>query len=156
MGGNQSEPWHLDPFIKLKTGMVKPQLFNIPTWQTGTVSLAAVESRREIIILHDPRCGDREYFILEYRWGDGPTLYDSGLPDVIVVWHVFEDRELAVATRPPGSECGEWVNSMRRIKLLTAPSASIDLTWSDGTPTGLRITNAVVGGEVARVDITRF
>jgi M6 family metalloprotease-like protein len=137
---------HLDPFHKLKSGFVTPDVVETNKWSTKTVKLASVETKREITIVYDPRRGDKEYFILENRWGgSGTGNYDRSLPPPqgIVVWHIIEDVATMDAFPPPGDpvSSGEWGRKgVRLLGTLSASGQSKTLTWADGSAVHIRVT----------------
>ena len=49
-------PWsatHLDPFEKMKSGLVQPPAIDLTTLASTTLALEAVELRRKVLLLHD-------------------------------------------------------------------------------------------------------
>lgn len=52
---------HLDPFLKLKLGWLRPRVI----CRSGHYSLRAIEAQREVWILINPPRATREYFIVE-------------------------------------------------------------------------------------------
>jgi len=87
---------HLDPFLKLKLGWLRPRVI----CRSGHYSLRAIEAQREVWILIHPQRATREYFILENRWPD--SSYDAPLPDRgLGVWHVIEDPQVYGTHIPP-------------------------------------------------------
>ena len=103
---------HLDPFLKLKLGWLRPRII----CRSARYTLRAIEEQREVWILAHPQRWTREYFIVENRWPG--TSYDAILPDRgLGVWHVIEDPELYgtfIPPRPPD-----------------APAASHQELWED-------------------------
>ncbi|MBO3749948.1 hypothetical protein J5X84_28035 [Streptosporangiaceae bacterium NEAU-GS5] len=152
---------HLDAFHKLKSGFVTPNVVEMNTWTTSTVSLNAVETSQEITILYDPARGDREYFILENRWpGTGSALnYDVGLGSGgVAVWHIVEDTSLQDQYPPAnGIVSGDWGRmGIRLIKVLNVNGSSLGLTWADHTSAGISVTaktdpQASIPVEIAKI-----
>jgi M6 family metalloprotease-like protein len=136
---------HLDPFHKLKSGFTTPNLVEINSWSTRTVTMAAVETTQEITIVYDAVKADQEYYILENRWGgSGSGNYDRLLPaEGIVVWHIIQDFALMDAFPPPGDPVasGDWGRKgIRKLAVLSATDRSQTLTWADGSSAGIRVT----------------
>lgn len=156
---------HLDPFHKLKSGHLAPDLIEINAWTLRTVRLAAVETQREVLIVYHPSKHDREYFIIENRWG-GTTLtpnYDSTLPaQGIAVWHIVEDLELANQFRPPGTPSftvyhWEWGRlSIRFLGILASSGAAKELMWADGTSSQIEVMATGSPAEFVDVNIMRL
>lgn len=151
---------HLDPFHKLKSGYLTPDVVEINKWVTQTVSLAAVETKREAIIIYHPTKNDREYFIIENRWrGTSPTsnydFYLSPAQPGIAVWHIVEDLALANQFRPPGDPnvvSWDWGRlSVRFLGVLSSSGASTELKWADGAPSKIKVT--AKGGSAEFVDV---
>jgi M6 family metalloprotease-like protein len=133
---------HLDPWHKLKSGLVTPDAISIPSWTTSTLSLPAVETgAREVTVLYDPTKADREYFVVENRFGgSGMTSnYDAPLGNSVVLWHVIEDEATrnAFPFPAPNPICRIPV---RFLEALRNNGASRDLVWADGTPAKIRVT----------------
>jgi hypothetical protein len=154
---------HFDAFHKLKSGFVTPNVIEANGWSTHTVALAAVETRQEVTILYDPARQDKEYFILENRWGGtGNANYDGTLPSQgIVIWHVVQDPTTMNQFPPPytgqlpGS--GDWGRlAVRRIAVLSASGQTKDLTYADGSPAHFRITAKSGPQEFVNTEIARI
>jgi len=149
---------HLGPLEKLKGALVTPDALPIEDLVTQTVPLASVEGRREVTILYDPARQDREYFLLENRWGAG-DLYDQGLfpQNSVAVWLLIEDPALAQQHPPPGGAACHWKpKSTRRLANLQTVGASADLRWADGSSAGVRITLKGAVGDMTSVEIARL
>lgn len=140
---------HLDPFLKLKSGYLTPDVVEINKWATRTVSLASVEKKREAIIIYDPNKKDREYFIIENRWrGTSPTsnydFYLSPATPGIAVWHIVEDLALANQFRPsgdPGVVSWDWGRlGIRFLGVLPSNGSSKELKWADGSSSKIKVT----------------
>jgi M6 family metalloprotease-like protein len=148
---------HLDPFHKLKSGLVAPDAIDIPAWTTRTLSLDAVERSREILLLYDPAKADREYFIVENRFGgSGATAtYDQPIGDSVAVWHVIEDAATRNAFPTPAANpiCRIPV---RFVKSLVPADPSQDLVWANGTPAKIRIVLKSAPGATASVEVRKL
>ena len=109
---------HLDPFVKMKLGWLRPTL--ITTTTAACVKLRAVDlpslaGTSRAYVIHDPARGPYEYYLLEYR-APRPGNYDgapwgvTGLRDRgLAIWSVRIDpttkRLLEVASYDgPGSD----------------------------------------------------
>ena len=149
---NHTAGTHLDPFHKLKSGFVAPDAVNIATWTTKTVRLGAVETAHEALVLYDPAKADKEYFVVENRFGGSGAgaTYDASLGNSVVVWHVIEDAATRNAFPTPAANpiCRIPV---RFVKSLTAPDPTQDLVWANGTPAKIRI--AVKSGPAATTSV---
>jgi len=146
---------HMDPFHKLKLGWVHPKLI----FRGGHRELESVEREHDVWILLDPARRQREYFIVENRWGEGS--YDRGMEDDggLAVWHVIEDPGVYGALPPPPfTDPLDWSSSVapgdwgrRAVQLLRTsleppykngrvlfdrnmPGADYDLLSEDGDP----------------------
>ncbi|MFI6333027.1 putative Ig domain-containing protein, partial [Micromonospora chersina] len=133
---------HLDPFHKLKSGFVTPDLVVVSNGMASrTVSLGAVETQHHVTILYDPARRDTEYFILENRWG-GNGNFDQTLPaQGIAVWHIVED----IATQnqfPPagGSPDTSWDRkAVRFLGVLSGTGQSKVLRYANGEAAGIEV-----------------
>lgn len=140
---------HLDPFHKLKSGHLTPDVVEINKWATRTVSLASVEKKKEAIIIYHPDKNDREYFIVENRWrGTSPTsnydFYLSPAQPGIAVWHIVEDLALANQFRPAGDldvVSWDWGRlGIRFLGILPSIGSSTELKWADGSSAKIKVT----------------
>ena len=146
---------HLDPFEKMKNGMVQPIAIELTTQQTATVTLPSVERHRQILLLHDVAHAGSEYFIIENRFpGASPfENYDAPLGQgALVVWQIFEDRNLVETT----VVCQGDPRFIRRRAVLTKPSQFIDLAWADGSSAGFRVSAPKPNAEQAEVRLVRL
>jgi len=134
---------HTDPWHKLKSGLVTADAIAIPSWTTQTLALPAVETgNREVTVVYDPTKADREYFVIENRFGGaGPTAnYDQSLGNSVVLWHVIEDQATRLAWPfpvPPTTICRIPIRLLASLKNV---GDSLDLVWADGTPAKMRVT----------------
>lgn len=146
---------HLDPWHKLHSGLIVPDAIETNTWGDRTLSLRAVSAGGEALLLYDRNRGDREYFLIEYRQ---PSLapHDDPSAGGVIVWHVFDDANLAQQFPPVGgATCGWDRLSVRKIKVLDFAGESVDLTWANGAPVNLRATLGVPWFDTIEVQITR-
>lgn len=165
---NHQNANHLDPFHKLKSAFLIPDVVEVNTLTTELVTLAAVEESHRMTIIYDPARKDREYFIIENRWG-GPASapnYDSTLPAGVVVWHIIEDLALANQYLPPGvpsttlkvgypTGADEWGRiGVRLLRVLSTSGEDMDLAWASGTPSNIHVTLASAPNELVRVMIS--
>jgi M6 family metalloprotease-like protein len=166
---------HMDPFLKLKYGWLRPKII----FKSGTYILPNVEGSRKVLILMDPRRGPDEYFILENRFP--ANTYDRDIPDSgLGVWHIIERPEVyGNLPPPPGVSTEQW-NSVgrddwgrRAIRLIrpvlrydpykslwdgSDPDTGYDLLsvdpnpqhamlkWADNTPTGFAVRSISPAG----------
>jgi M6 family metalloprotease-like protein len=156
---------HLDPFHKLKSGYLTPDVIEINKWATRTVRLASVETRKEAIIIYDPTKNDREYFIIENRWGGTAAapnydFYLSPAQPGIAVWHIVEDTALADRFRPLGDPNVVWWDwgrlCIRFLGVLPGPGASTELKWANGTSSKIRVTAQAIPAEFVDVEIAKL
>jgi hypothetical protein len=148
---------HLDPLHKMKSGFVTPDAIAIPSWSTRTLRIGAVETSREVTVLYDPERGDKEYFVVEYRYGGSVYLaqnYDFGFNEV-VVWHMIEDRATAVAYPPADPSCEGGRPPVRLLGALDRADESMTLAWADGTPARIRVTLKNAPFAAADVEIAK-
>jgi M6 family metalloprotease-like protein len=154
---NHRNGTHLDPFHKLKSGLVAADAINLATWTTQTLSLAAIETGRTVLLVYDPTKADKEYFLVENRFGgSGRTAnYDDSLTNSVVVWHVIEDATTrnTFPNVPPKTLCRIPV---RFIKSLTTNGASQDLTWANGTAAKMRVVVKSAPGATTKVEIAKL
>jgi len=146
---------HLDPFYKMKNGMVHPEAFEITTQASATVTIPAVERHHHVLLLHDISHVAREYFIIENRWGGTASQpnYDTPLgAGAIVIWQLFEDRTLVQNS----AVCPADPRIVRMRGALTTPGQNRELKWADGSPAGIRVTATQPVGEYAEVFIERI
>lgn len=166
---------HLDPFEKLKLGWVD--------WTAATSggehALASVESGGKVLVLHDPRRGPGEYFLVENRWRAGS--YDAGVPgsgdgipqDGLAVWHIVEDPALFAKAPAPTGGPDDWGRrGLRMIRrnggtpvddanaLVAREGDGLDdttgparLVWLDGTRSGFSIKLLTPPGPTVRVRV---
>ncbi|WP_437742217.1 EF-hand domain-containing protein [Sorangium sp. So ce1504] len=146
---------HMGPFEKLKSALVTPDLVEIGSWTTQTFPLASIETRKEVTLLWDAARGDKEYFLLENRWGAG-DVYDAPLNSSVVVWHIVEDPTLAAQYPPSGAEsCSIVHKQVRKLGQLTFDGEARELFWADGTRTNITVTARGPFGELTNVEIKK-
>ncbi len=154
---------HFDPFHKLKSGFLKPDTVEINQWQTQTVSLGSVETKRKAIILYHSTKKTQEYFILENRWGGSSSSpnYDFYLPaHGIAVWHIVEDMALANQFPPnPGGGVGYWDwgrQGIRFLGVLSNGGPSKELKWADGSSSKIKVKAKTEPAEYVNVEIRKL
>ena len=153
---------HLNPFLKLKLGWLKPTVVT----KSGDYRLKSVEQHGEVLVLFDPARGPGEYFLLENRHRG--QSYDAGVgkagrgisSDGLAVWHILEDPKLIELAKPPIGGPGEWGRKgirlirsnggtpgddahalfSKRGTTLSDTTEPAHLRWIDGSPTGFHIT----------------
>ncbi|MBC8180597.1 T9SS type A sorting domain-containing protein [candidate division KSB1 bacterium] len=158
---------HIDPFHKIRLGWIQPAI----VWEDACVPIEAVETSHVAFILHDPKHGVGEYFIVENRC---PNLkYDSNLPDKgLAVWHIMEEPDIYKnLPAPAGVNPGDWATIgandwgrrvIRMIRPLYGPpfdnskalwdgsdpatGYDVELSWHDGTPANIAIRNISAAG----------
>nr|WP_156133653.1 hypothetical protein [Massilia sp. JS1662] len=161
---NHGAASHLDPFHKLKSGFITPDVVEINNWATGTIAIEAVETRQKATIIYDPARKDKEYFIAENRWfGNPPSNYDAPLPyQGIALWHIVEDVATMDRFPPPGNPGipvarGDWGRKgVRFLGVLSRAGQSKELRYADGTSTFIWVRTATGPGEVVNVDVGRI
>jgi M6 family metalloprotease-like protein len=124
---------HLDPGHKLANGLVTPTAIEMTEWTTQTVTVPAVESSSEILLLHD-RSRPTEVFLIENRFAD-PSNYDGfevantgATPPASGIWIWRVD----LATPQWGDPTNDRVKLMRA-PALADPATRYCLEYRDGT-----------------------
>jgi M6 family metalloprotease-like protein len=146
---------HLDPFHKMKNGMIQPFAMNLTLQGTTTITLPSVERHRQILLLHDTDRVAREYFLVENRFPGTLNFknYDGPLgAGAIVVWQIFEDLNLVLGS----AICSGDPRFIRRRATLMTPTDSFDLAWSDGTAAGFRLSSSTPNAEQAMIHLKRL
>ena len=146
---------HLDPFHKMKNGMVQPLAIDLTRQGTTNFTLPSVERHRQILLLHDTDHVAREYFLIENRFPGMPNSknYDGPLgAGAVVVWQIFEDMNLALGS----AVCPGDPRFIRRRATLMTGADSFDLAWADGTPAGFQITAPTANAEQAAILLKRL
>jgi M6 family metalloprotease-like protein len=146
---------HLDPWHKLHAGLIVPDALEVGALSDRSVDLRPVSAGREVVLLYDRNRGDREYFLIEYR---EPSLapHDDPAAGGVVVWHVFDDANLALQFPPQGgASCGWDRLSVRKVAVLDFLGEAVDLTWANGTPAGVRATRGARGFDTMELQLTR-
>ena len=99
---------HLDPFLKLKFGWLRPKVI----LKSGTYMLPDIETRHAVWILMNPTRALDEYFIVENRWPG--TSYDRAVPQPgggLGVWHIMENPLVyGTVGPPPGVSAAKWAD----------------------------------------------
>jgi M6 family metalloprotease-like protein len=146
---------HTDPWHKLHSGLIVPDAIETTTWTDRSLSLRPIATSREALLLYDRHRRDREYFLIEYR---RPSVapHDDPAAGGVVIWHVFDDANLALQFPPPGGSTCSWDRlSVRKVKVLDFLGESFDLNWADGTASGLRATLGLTWFDTVQLDLTR-
>ncbi len=132
---------HLDPEQKLRSGFLMPDVIEMGSWTTQSVTVQAVETSRGAVLIYD-RTRPLEYFIVENRWADvsnydgkfGNSANAQGLvvndQDGLVIWRVIRDD----VTTDWGAHLNKPVASLNSI------NENLTLTYRDGTPTKIKVT----------------
>ncbi|MCB9871709.1 MAG: hypothetical protein H6837_17780 [Planctomycetes bacterium] len=155
---NNSAFPHLNPWGKLKLGWVTPKVITQDGWYT----LRAIERNNEVLVLHNPTRGTRDYFVVENRWPDGSieaTLPDRG----IGVWRVSEyfagqpdrDRKTLHLLRAGGGtddSLAFWdASDLRTAYHLTPNSGPESTRWYDNTSSQIAIYHVSKAGSTVQM-----
>lgn len=132
----------VDPYHRIHAGWIEPVVITTD----GNFHLPSVENSGALIKILRPNHEPPEYFIIENRQHG---VYDNDLPDTgLAIWRFVENEEAP-----------EWVKN--NIHLIRSPVAIGDhlalwhapespiatLSWSDGTPSGIVVSNISVSQE---------
>jgi M6 family metalloprotease-like protein len=173
---------HLDPFCKLKSGWLRPQI----VLRSGRYTIPSVERTGVAYILTDAKHGADEFFVVENRSGYGA---DSFLPmKGLAVWQVIL-KGYQTLPPPPFTDPKSWQEvdpedwgrrALRLIHPKGGPPGTVDLNaralwnnrvgydltsddpdpthgslrWSDGTPSGFALRRISRPGDTITVEIT--
>ena len=99
-----TDTFHLDPWHKMQIGWCEPRLVDLRTGGVYRLPAAPMRSNNAPLILHDPRRGTEEFFMLEYRTPISPALtnYDRNVISTgLVVWHIKQDANKGQTLVPP-------------------------------------------------------
>ncbi len=171
---------HLDPFLKLKLGWLDWTAVAADASGATEHALRDVETSRRALVVHDPKRGTGEYFLIENRWRG--KSYDAGLPggpggiaaDGLAVWHIVEDPALLARAGAPGAGADDWgrqgVRLLRanagnpiddRLALFDKAGAAIGddteparLRWLDGSKAGIEVRLLTAPGAEVRVRVS--
>lgn len=134
---------HLDMWHKLILGWAEPRRYRLSSSANTAVTTAADGA----ILLWDEARQATEYFIVERRRPDAPARqYDASVPgDGVLIWRVQQGvgngvAHLGAPALTPGGS-GVWRTGQQ----------TPELTWSDGRPTGVRLTLAEAAGGAVQV-----
>jgi hypothetical protein len=99
-------PIHFSAYEKLHAGWISPALIDMTAWTTRDVSIDAIESSKEVVIIYNPTRSNTEYFMIENRYkGALPGIrnYDQFIGPVAgpVLWHIVEDVAALDPAHPP-------------------------------------------------------
>lgn len=98
---DEADGSHLDPWLKMKLGWLRPTVVDGDGWYL----LGPAGRQPQALLLHDPRRGDDEYFLVENRWPVG-SHEDRSVDAGIAVWHV--DEGYARGYVQQGRDAGAW------------------------------------------------
>jgi hypothetical protein len=150
------EDTHLDPFEKMKNGLVQPEAVELTSQpNAATFTLPSVESHHRILLVHDVDRVAREYFIIENCFPGTVNFknYDGPLgAGAVVVWQIFEDRDLVQGS----AVCPGDPRFIRFRAILTSPQQSFELAWADGTSTGFRVRAIQPNADQAEIRLERI
>jgi M6 family metalloprotease-like protein len=153
-------PVHFSAYEKLHYGWVSPALIDLTTWTTHDLSIDAIETTKEAVIVYNPTRNNTEYFMVENRYKGllaGIRNYDSFIsPDAgPVLWHIVEDvAALEPAHPPPTANPATWPSRLMMYGWVAggiqnwgaiAPGQSVPLTWADGTSVGMTLVGVSTG-----------
>ncbi len=166
---------HIDPFVKMKLGWVRPT--PIATTTATCVRLRAVDlpslmGTSRAYVIHDPARGPNEYYLLEYRV-PRPGNYDDspwgqpGLPDEgLAIWSVRIDpltkrlREVAsydgagtdaaLFLIPPAGTPGEPIGSNG---LWSREDGTATLRWLSDGAAATRVSVQSVAGDKSEMTV---
>lgn len=87
--------FHLDPWHKMRMGMVRPRIMPIPSTTSARQSLRLTlpvnNAAYEPVLFYDPARGTDEFFLLEFR-RTGASSFDATVPsNGLVIWYVKTD-----------------------------------------------------------------
>lgn len=162
--GSGGESPHPSPWDKMKLGWAQVEVAT----QSGWCQLPAVEQTNKILIV--PGSQPDEYFILENRY-PVDSFEDSFKGAGLAVWHIVERwskneaqwgrntiRLLHCQPATGGADGGEtflWDGADPNQSYdISDTSAPADLRWSNGTPSGIRISSISAAGPVMRFHLT--
>jgi M6 family metalloprotease-like protein len=148
-----SKSTHLDPFHKMKNGLVQPVAVDLSQTPSAILAVPAVELRHQVFLLYHPDRVNREYFLVENRF-PGTALgrnYDGPLgTGAVVVWQIFEDKNLTATS----AVCPGDPRFIRLRSVLSVAGRSVDLKWADGSSAGVRLTATIANADLAEVSLT--
>lgn len=156
MGGtiaDREDYFQLDPWHKMRMGMVRPRILPIPdgatSRQTLNLTLPFNRSSYEPVLFYDPARGTQEYFMMEYRRSGAGGFEDDVPGNGLVIWYVKTDAskvpdvlESAYSTGIQGQAVaivGAPGQTPATGRSWQSSDGDIRLRWPDGTDTGLRL-----------------
>ena len=155
-------PVHFSAYEKLHFGWISPALVDMTTWAaTGDLSLDAIETSKEAVIIYNPTRNNTEYFMIENRYKGALPIrnYDSfisaSVPSGPVLWHIVEDvAALNPNYPPPTADPAAWPTRLMTYGWVAGgiqnwgtitPGKTIPLTWADGTSAGMTVVGVSAG-----------
>ena len=101
-----TSPVHFSAYEKLHYGWISPALIDMTAWTTRDVSIDAIETSKEAVIVYNPTRNNTEYFMVENRFQDtlpGIRNYDQFIVPQAgpVLWHIVEDVNALDPAHPP-------------------------------------------------------
>ena len=101
-----TSPVHFSAYEKLHYGWISPALIDMTAWTTRDVSIDAIETSKEAVIVYNPTRNNTEYFMVENRFkGTLPGIrnYDRFIGPAAgpVLWHIVEDVNALDPAHPP-------------------------------------------------------
>jgi M6 family metalloprotease-like protein len=153
-------PVHFSAYEKLHFGWISPALVDMTTWTTRDLSIDAIETSKEAVIVYNPTRNNTEYFLVENRYKGalaGIRNYDSFLSPAAgpVLWHIVEDvAALDPAHPPPLADPATWPSRLMTYGWVAGgiqnwgtitPGRSVPLTWADGTSAGMTLIGVSAG-----------
>jgi len=137
---------HLDPFHKMRTGFVDPEIIPITEWwrikHVEYLNAASTDYYYNPIIFYDPNRSRNEYFMIEYRsqnyWSNDKDVAGTG----IYVWRITEGANGSVSLGVING--GDYAYNGNQPWV--ASDGIIAPKWSDNTDSKLRIRLDPTGG----------
>jgi M6 family metalloprotease-like protein len=145
--------FHLDPWHKMRMGMVTPRIIPIPDGATSRQSVRLTlpfnNADYEPVLFYDPERGLQEYFMIEFRKNRASSYDYDVLVSGLVIWYVKTDGSFVpvdlttidssfnrggavITVAPPDQVLGPP-------RAWTSANGDIQLRWPGGGDTGLRL-----------------
>jgi M6 family metalloprotease-like protein len=155
---------HLDAFHKHVLGWVDPRVYTLGTPSEVTIPVTDASRVDAPILLWDPGRGTGNYFLLEYRTPTSPQglAYDADVGRALAAAEATGAPQSGLAIwRVPGiSNNGRTTEHLGATSLLPAGrmlwqpgQITPELTWPDGTTTGVRIRVGPIDGQRGSIQI---
>jgi hypothetical protein len=149
---------HLHPWGKVKLGWVTPTIVNKDGWYT----LRAIEKNPDLLIVHDPKKGAKDYLLIENRWPVGSI--EHALPDQgLGLWRISEHfagqkhwgRKTIQLLRAGGGKDDRVAffegSDARTSYHLTPTSSPASSRWVDGSSSNIALYHVPKAGASSRV-----